>query len=85
MKLITKDFIVNEDEYISYQLLELVYGKYASKMPKESAYHLQEAMKYLIKDLEKGYPKLDITDNKLVERITFNEDTLKDLKKAQKK
>lgn len=85
MKLVTKDFIIDEEEFTAYHLLQLVYGAYGSKVPKECKEHLQQALHYLIKDLEKDYPEdLDIVDNKILERITFNKDTLKDLKNNKK-
>ena len=78
MKLMTKDFVVDEEEYIAYQLLQLVYGHYGSKIPKESKKFLQQALHYLIKDIEKEYPdNLDIVDDKLIARITFDKDTKK--------
>lgn len=78
MKLFTKDFVVNEEEYIAYQMLQLIHEKYSQFIPEKSLHHLQQTLKYLIQDLEKEYPKrLDITNNELIERITFDEDTLK--------
>lgn len=86
MKLVTKDIVVDEEEFIAYQLLELVYGRYRTKIPKKSAEHLQQTLHFLLEDLQKDYPEhLDITDNKLIDRVTFNEDTLDDIKKAQSK
>ena len=86
MKLITKDFIVDEQELVAYHMLQLFYGNYSHAVPKECEEHLKQALDLLVKDLEKEYSnELDIVDDKLIERITFNEDTLKDLEKNRKK
>lgn len=80
MRTKTMDFIVDEDEFIAYQIIQLVYGKYSHSMPKKAVEHIQKAMRYIIEDLEEGYPALDITDNKVIERVTFNLDTYKNLR-----
>ena len=86
MKLITKDFIVDEQELVAYHMLQLFYSTYGRAVPEECEKHLKQALDLLVKDLEKDYSnELDIVDDKLIERITFNEDTLKDLEKNRKK
>ena len=85
MKLITKDFVVDEQELVAYHMLQLFYSTYGRAVPEECEEHLKQALDLLVKDLEKEYLNgLDIVDDKLIERITFNEDTLKDLEKYRK-
>ena len=85
MKLITKDFIVDEQELVAYHMLQLFYSTYGRAVPEDCEKHLKQALDLLVKDLEKEYSnELDIVDDQLIERITFNEDTLKDLEKYRK-
>ena len=86
MKLVTKDYVVDEQELVAYHMLQLFYSTYGRIVPEKCEEHLKQALDYLVKDLEKDYPKdLDIVDDVLIERISFNEDTLKDLMKNRKK
>ena len=85
MKLVTKDVVIDEQELVAYHMLQLFYGNYSHAVPKQCEEHLKQALDYLVKDLEKGYSnEFDIVDDQLIERITFNEDTLEDLKRSKK-
>ena len=53
MKLITKDFVVDEQELVAYHMLQLFYSTYRHAVPEECEEHLKQALDLLVKDLEK--------------------------------
>ena len=76
MKIIEKEVKQEENIYIFYNIIELLYLHYSNKLSKTIVKQLYKLYKETLKEIEKDYEDLDIIKCELVERLTF-EDTRK--------
>ncbi len=76
MKIIEKEVKQEENIYIFYNIIELLYLHYRNKLSKKIIKQLYKLYKEALKEIEKDYVNLDIIKCDLVEKLTF-EDTRK--------
>lgn len=69
--IIKKEVKQEEDIYIFYNIIELIYLHYRNKLPKRIVKQLYELYKETLKEIEKDYEDLDIKDYEIIEGITF--------------
>ena len=86
MKLKEVDYEINEELFITSSILKMLSNDYDSKIPEEVMKSIDHTIcladKYLAKDF---IPEADIKKMKLVSRISFDMDTIKDVEKNGKK
>ncbi len=71
--IIKKEVKQEENIYIFYNIIELIYLHYRNKLPKGIVKQLYELYKETLKEIEKDYEDLDIKDYEIIERITFED------------
>ncbi len=76
MKIIEKEVKQEENIYIFYNIIELLYLHYRDKLSKKIITQLYKLYKEALKEIEKDYVDLDIIQCDLVEKLKF-EDTKK--------
>jgi len=78
------DYEVNEDLYAVNTILIMLMQQYDRKIPDDVMEQIEKASVLADKHLGKDFiPNMDIEDMKLVSRVTFNMDTMKDLEKSK--
>lgn len=75
MKIIEKEVKQEENIYIFYNIIELLYLHYRNKLSKNIVKQLYKLYKETLKEIEKDYEDLDIIKCDLVEKLTFGDTT----------
>lgn len=85
MKLKEVEYEISEELYSVNCVLQMLMQQYDGKIPEDVIQSIEKTIciadKYLGKDFIK---EMDITNMKLVSKVTFNMDTIKDLEKYKK-
>lgn len=85
MKLKDVDYEINEELYSVNCVLQMLIRQYDRKIPEDVMHYIEKASNIAENHLGKDFIKeIDITDMKLVSRVTFDMDTIKDLEKIKK-
>lgn len=73
MKIVEKEIKLEENIYIFYNIIELLYFHYSNELPKNVVKQLYKLYIEAHKELEKDYENLDIIKCDLVEKLTFED------------
>lgn len=73
MKTIQKEVKQNEDIYVLFNIVDMLYEKYRFIVSKNISLKFYELMLEIQKEYEKDYEDLDIKKCELIERITFED------------
>lgn len=73
MKTIQKEVKQNEDIYVLFNIIDMLYEKYRFIVSKNISLKFYELMLEIQKEYEKDYEDLDIIKCELIERITFED------------
>ena len=73
MKTIKKEIKQEENLYIFYNIIELLYTHYRDKLSKDIIRRLYKLYKETLKEVEKNYENLDIREYEIIERIIFED------------
>ena len=70
---IKKEIKQDENLYIFYNIIELLYNHYRDKLSKDIIRQLYKLYKETLKEVEKNYENLDIREYEIIERIIFED------------
>lgn len=76
------DYEINEDLYAVNSVLQMLIQQYDRKIPEDVLDSIERASTLADEHLGKDFiPEADIQDMKLISRVTFDMDSIKDIKK----
>lgn len=85
MKLKEVDYVISEELFATSRMLNMICDAYNGKLPKDVMQSLEHTILLAERHIEENFiPKVDIKDIKFLSRVTFNMDSLKELKKYKK-
>lgn len=73
MKFIQKEVKQEENLYIFYNIIDLLYMHYRDYLPKNIVKQLYKLYNETLKEIERNYEDLDIKSCELIEKITFED------------
>lgn len=85
MKLKQVDYEISEELFATSCMLKMLSSEYDGKIPNDVMESIEHSIVLADRHLAKDFiPDADIKDMKLVSRITFDMDSIKELKKIRK-
>ena len=86
MKLKEVDYEISEELYATRCMLNMICNEYDEKIPEDVIESIEKTIYLVDKHLGKNFePEVDIKDMKLVSRVTFDMDSIKEIVKNSKK
>ena len=86
MKLKEVDYEISEELYATRCILNMICNEYDEKIPEDIIESIEKSIYLVDKHLGKNFePKVDIKNMKLVSRVTFDMDSLKEIERNSKK
>lgn len=85
MKLKEVDYEISEELYATRCMLNMICNEYDEKIPEDVIESIEKTLYLIDKHLGKNFePEVDIKDMKLVSRVTFDMDSIKEIVKNSK-
>ena len=86
MKLKEVEYEISEELYATRCMLNMICNEYYEKIPEDVIESIEKTIYLVDKHLGENFePEVDIKDMKLVSRVTFDMDSLKEIEKNRKK
>ena len=86
MKLKEVDYVVSEELFATSCMLKMLINEYGGKIPNDVIDSIEHSLVLAEKHLAKDFiPEVDIDKMKLVSRVTFDMDSIKELKNVKKR
>ena len=85
MKLKEVDYEISEELFATRCMLNMICNEYDEKIPEDVIESIEKTLYLIDKHLGKNFePEVDIKDMKLVSRVTFDMDSIKEIVKNSK-
>lgn len=85
MKLKEVDYEISEELFATSRMLNMLCNEYDEKLPEDVMDSLEHTIVLVERHLEEDFiPEVDIKDMKLVSRVSFDMDSIKELEKTRK-